>query len=309
VVYIIVSLVALAVTALVLGVTATVASPDRIVRQRLAEIKSGGVPRAAEARKRRQKQREALQGILEALGERVSKDNSAKRAGYIRRLTHEAGYRSPSAPAVFTALRLVSMAGLFAGALSVAALVELSTTMRLCALIAGALLGWMLPFMVLKRKISQRKRALQRGLADALDLMVVCVEAGLGVNQALLRVAEEMDRVSPAISDELTMVTLEMRAGTARDQALKNMADRTGLQDVRAWVNMMVQTDRFGTSIADSLRIHSDTLRTTRKQRAEEAAAKLTVKMLIPLVLFVFPALFVVILGPAVIAFRNFMGN
>jgi tight adherence protein C len=301
--------VAVAVTALVLGVTATVASPDRIVRQRLAEIKAGGVPRAAEARKRRQKQREALQGILEALGERVSKDSSTKRAGYLRRLTHEAGYRTPSAPAVFTALRLVSMAGFFAGALSVAALIDLTPTMRLCALIAGALLGWMLPFMVLKRKIAARKRALQRGLADALDLMVVCVEAGLGVNQALLRVAEEMDRVSPEISDELTMVTLEMRAGTARDQALKNMAERTGLQDVRAWVNMMVQTDRFGTSIADSLRIHSDTLRTTRKQRAEEAAAKLTVKMLIPLVLFVFPALFVVILGPAVIAFREFVGN
>jgi tight adherence protein C len=301
--------VAVAVTALVLGVTATVASPDRIVRQRLAEIKAGGIPRAAEARKRRQKQREALQGILEALGERVSKDNSARRAGYIRKLTHEAGYRSPTAPAVFTALRLLSMAALFAGAMSIAALIELTTTMRLCALIAGALLGWMLPFIVLKRKIAKRKRALQRGLADALDLMVVCVEAGLGVNQALLRVAEEMDRVSPEISDELTMVTLEMRAGTARDTALKNMADRTGLQDVRAWVNMMVQTDRFGTSIADSLRIHSDTLRTTRKQRAEEAAAKLTVKMLIPLVLFVFPALFVVILGPAVIAFRDFVGR
>jgi tight adherence protein C len=301
--------VAVAVTALVLGVTATVASPDRIVRQRLAEIKAGGVPRAAEARKRRQKQREALQGILEALGERVSKDNSAKRAGYIRRLTAEAGYRNPSAPAIFTAARLVSMAGFFAGALSVAALIELTTTMRLCTLIAGALLGWMLPFVVLKRKVLARQRALQRGLADALDLMVVCVEAGLGVNQALLRVAEEMDRVSPEISDELTLVTLEMRAGTARDQALKNMAERTGLQDVRAWVNMMVQTDRFGTSIADSLRIHSDTLRTTRKQRAEEAAAKLTVKMLIPLVLFVFPALFVVILGPAVIAFRAFAGG
>jgi tight adherence protein C len=300
--------VAVAVTALVLGVTATVASPDRIVRQRLAEIKAGGVPRAAEARKRRQRQREALQGILEALGERVSKD-TGRRAGYMRRLTLEAGYRSPTAPAIFTALRLVAMAGCFAGALSLAAVTELSTTMRLMTLITGALLGWMVPFIVLKRKIGARKRALQRGLADALDLMVVCVEAGLGVNQALLRVAEEMDRVSPEISDELTMVTLEMRAGTPRDQALKNLAERTGLQDVRAWVNMMVQTDRFGTSIADSLRIHSDTLRTTRRQRAEEAAAKLTVKMLIPLVLFVFPALFVVILGPAVIAFRNFVGG
>jgi tight adherence protein C len=266
------------------------------------------VPRAVDARRRRQKQRDALQGILEIIGERVSKD-SPKRANYLRRLTLEAGYRRRSAPAVFTALRVVSLAGFFGLALFVATLVDLPSTTRLLVLVTGALLGWMLPFLVLKRKVAKRKRALQRGLADALDLMVVCVEAGLGVNQALLRVAEEMDRVSPEISDELTMVTLEMRAGTPRDEALKNMAERTGLQDVRAWVNMMIQTDRFGTSIGESLRIHSDTLRTTRRQRAEEAAAKLTVKMLIPLVLFVFPALFVVILGPAVIAFREFAGN
>jgi tight adherence protein C len=308
VVYIIVSLVAVAVTSLVLGVTATVASPDRAVRQRLAEIKAGSVPRAADQRRRRQKQRDALQGILEIIGERVSKD-SPKRASYLRRLTLEAGYRRRSAPAVFTALRVVSLAGFLGVALFVATLVDFPSATRLLVLVTGALLGWMFPFLVLKRKIATRKRALQRGLADALDLMVVCVEAGLGVNQALLRVAEEMDRVSPEISDELTMVTLEMRAGTPRDEALKNMAERTGLQDVRAWVNMMIQTDRFGTSIGESLRIHSDTLRTTRRQRAEEAAAKLTVKMLIPLVLFVFPALFVVILGPAVIAFREFAGN
>lgn len=307
-VYIIVSLVAVAVTSLVLGVTATVASPDRAVRQRLAEIKAGSVPRAADQRRRRQKQRDALQGILEIIGERVSKD-SPKRASYLRRLTLEAGYRRRSAPAVFTALRVVSLAGFLGVALFVATLVDFPSATRLLVLVTGALLGWMFPFLVLKRKIATRKRALQRGLADALDLMVVCVEAGLGVNQALLRVAEEMDRVSPEISDELTMVTLEMRAGTPRDEALKNMAERTGLQDVRAWVNMMIQTDRFGTSIGESLRIHSDTLRTTRRQRAEEAAAKLTVKMLIPLVLFVFPALFVVILGPAVIAFREFAGN
>jgi tight adherence protein C len=309
VVYLIVSLVAVSVTALVLGVTATVTSPDRAVRQRLAEIKAGGIPRAAEARRRRQKQRDALQGILEMLGERVSKDSSSKRAGYLRRLTMEAGYKTRSAPAIFTALRVVSTGVCFALGFFLATLVDFPAATRLLVLVAGALLGWMLPFIVLKKQISTRKRALQRGLADALDLMVVCVEAGLGVNQALMRVAEEMDRVSPEISDELTMVTLEMRAGTARDEALKNMAERTGLQDIRAWVNMMIQTDRFGTSIGESLRIHSDTLRTTRRQRAEEAAAKLTVKMLIPLVLFVFPALFVVILGPAVIAFRDFVGN
>jgi len=118
-----------------------------------------------------------------------------------------------------------------------------------------------------------------------------------------------MDRVCPPISDELTMVTLEMRAGTPRDQALRSLAERTGNDDIRAWVNMMIQTDRFGTSIADSLRIHSDTLRTKRHQRAEEEASKLTVKMLIPLVIFVFPAIFIVILGPAVLAMQEFLGG
>jgi tight adherence protein C len=167
----------------------------------------------------------------------------------------------------------------------------------------------MLPFIVLKRKVKARKKALNRGLADALDLMVVCVEAGLGVNQALIRVSEEMDRVSPEISDELTMVTLEMRAGTPRDEALRNLSARTENDDVRAWVNMMIQTDKFGTSIADSLRIHSDSLRTQRRQRAEEAAAKLTVKMIIPLALFIFPAMFVVVLGPVMIMFIEVLGG
>jgi len=309
-VFLIVALVAVSVMALVLGLTtATVGSPDRAVRQRLAEIRTGGVlPRASEARRRRQERSAALQGVLQSLGERVSKD-SPRRATYLRTLTIEAGYRQPSAPAVFTAIRVVSMVALFGLAFFVVTLAQLELSAGFVFLAFGGLLGWMVPFIVLKRKVKARKKALQRGLADALDLMVVCVEAGLGVNQALLRVSEEMDRVSPEISDELTLVTLEMRAGTPRDVALRNLAERTGLPDMRSWVNMMIQTDRFGTSIGESLRVHSDTLRTKRKQNAEEAAAKLTVKMLVPLVLFVFPALFVVILGPAVLAMMEFMNS
>lgn len=307
-VYLIVMLIAVAVTTLVLGVTQIAASPGRVVRQRLAELKTGGVPRAAEARRRRQERREALQGVLEAVGERVT-SGSSKRTTYLRRLMMEAGYRHRNAPAIFTAVRLVSLGAMLLVAFLFVSVLQLDPLLRVTLMMFFPLLGWVAPFTLLKRKIKARKRALQRGLADALDLMVVCVEAGLGVNQALLRVAEEMDRVSPEISDELTMVALEMRAGTPRETALKNMSERTGLDDVRSWVNMMIQTDRFGTSIADSLRIHSDTLRTKRRQRAEEAAAKLTVKMLIPLVLFVFPALFVVILGPAVIIMREFLGS
>jgi tight adherence protein C len=307
-VYLIVTLIAFSVVTLVLGVSSLVAaSPGSVLRQRLAELKQGSnMTRAAEARGRRLDRRQALEGILQALGNRVTGE-SARRISYLRALTLEAGYRSPSAPAVFVAIRLVGAVVGVATAFFLLSLLGARADLRIVVTVMMGLLGWMGPFLVVKRKIRARKRALQRGLADALDLMVVCVEAGLGVNQALIRVAEEMDRVSPEISDELTMVTLEMRAGTPRETALKNMSDRCGIEDVRAWINMMIQTDRYGTSIGDSLRVHSDTLRTKRRQRAEEAAAKLTVKMLIPLVLFVFPALFVVILGPAVLAMREFL--
>jgi tight adherence protein C len=139
-------------------------------------------------------------------------------------------------------------------------------------------------------------------MPDMLDMLVVCVEAGLGLNQALVRVADEIDHVSLVMSEQLALVNLEMRAGTPRDEALKNLADRTGLTDMKSLVGMLIQTDRFGTSVADALRVHSDTMRTKRRQRAEEAAAKTTIKLVFPLVLFVFPAMFVVVLGPSVIA-------
>jgi tight adherence protein C len=309
-VYLIVTLVAFSVITLVMAITGIVAtSPGNVLKQRLAEIKAGtGMTREAEARSRRQSRRQALEGILQALGSRVTGE-SQRRLSYYRRLTLEAGYRGENAATIFVAIRVVAAVGAVGLALFLTSLMEASAQLRIVVIIMLGLLGWMGPFLVVRQKVRARKRDLQRGLADALDLMVVCVEAGLGVNQALLRVSEEMDRVNRQISDELTMLTLEMRAGTPREQALRNMADRCGIEDVRAWTNMMIQTDRYGTSISDSLRVHSDTLRTKRRQRAEEAAAKLTVKMLIPLVLFVFPALFVVILGPAVLAMREFLMN
>jgi tight adherence protein C len=130
---------------------------------------------------------------------------------------------------------------------------------------------------------------------------VVSVEAGLGLNQALVRVSEEIYRISPVLSEQLALVNLEIRAGTSREEALRNLAERTGLQDISSLVGMLIQTDRFGTSVAQALRVHSETMRTKRRQRAEEAAAKTTIKMVFPLVFCIFPALFVVILGPALI--------
>ncbi|MDX1389016.1 MAG: type II secretion system F family protein, partial [Acidobacteriota bacterium] len=158
-------------------------------------------------------------------------------------------------------------------------------------------------------RVKSRQTSLSRALPDTLDLLVVCVEAGLGLNQALVRVSDEVDRISPEMSDELTVVNLEIRAGTPRDEALRRLGERTGVDDIRSLTSMLLQTDRFGTSIADALRVHSDTLRTKRMQKAEEAAAKTTVKMLFPLIFFIFPAIFVVLVGPAVFLFRDFFGG
>src|SRR6185437_5310151 len=167
------------------------------------------------------------------------------------------------------------------------------------AIAAG--LGYMAPDFWLSRMISSRQAAIRLGLADVLDLMVICIEAGLSVDQATSRTADELRRGQPAISDELGLVVLEQRAGRARSEAWKEFADRTGVDSVRNLVSVLVQSEQLGTSVAKSLRIHSETLRTQRRQRVEEQAAKTTIKLVFPLVLFIFPSLFLVTLGPAII--------
>jgi tight adherence protein C len=162
-------------------------------------------------------------------------------------------------------------------------------------------MGWTAPPFYVRFRVKSRQKQILRALPDALDMMVVCVEAGLALNQALLRVSEEIVNVSPLMGEQLALVNLEIRAGTPREEALRNLGDRTGVPDIRSLVAMLIQTDRFGTSIATALRVHADTLRSKRRQRAEEAAAKTTIKLIFPLVFFVFPAMFVVILGPALI--------
>ncbi len=157
----------------------------------------------------------------------------------------------------------------------------------------------MVPNFLLSLRIAKRQKIIQKLLPDAVDLLVICVEAGLGLNQALQRVAVELRHAGDLLSTEISLMNLEVRAGTPRDQALMAMADRAGVADLSSLATMLVQTERFGTSIADSLRIHAESMRTQRQQRAEEAAAKTTIKMVFPLGLCIFPALLVVILGPA----------
>jgi tight adherence protein C len=163
--------------------------------------------------------------------------------------------------------------------------------------------GYLLPGMALGRMAKKRQHQIRLGLPDTLDLLVVSVEAGLGLDQAMQRVGTELDFAHPELSEELRLINLELRAGKARIDALHNLAERTGVDDIISLVAMLVQTDKFGTSVAQSLRVHSDTVRTKRRQRAEEAAAKIGVKMVFPLVFCIFPSIWVVTIGPAVIKF------
>jgi tight adherence protein C len=171
--------------------------------------------------------------------------------------------------------------------------------------VLSALLGFYLPDIWLRQKTDKRKEKILNALPDALDLFVVCVESGMGLDSAIYRVAQEMRLNSLELSDELQLMNLELRAGKSRKDALKNLALRTNLEEINSLVTLLIQTDQFGTSMADALRIYSDSYRTQRYQRAEELAAKLPVKLIFPLVVFIFPALFVVLLGPAAISIYN----
>jgi tight adherence protein C len=175
--------------------------------------------------------------------------------------------------------------------------------------VMGAIVGYLTPSFYIERKVKLRQRRIQNGLPDALDLLIVCLEAGLALDQAILKSSEELQIAHPELADELRLVNVECRAGKPRIEAFKNFASRTKVDDVRSLVAMLVQTDRFGTSVAQALRTHAEVSRTKRRQRAEEAAAKLGVKLVFPLVFCLFPAFYVVTLGPAVIKFKAAFGG
>jgi tight adherence protein C len=237
-----------------------------------------------------------LTGTLKRLGKMAPQSPSDLTKMRLRLV--QAGFRGGEAITVFLGIRL-GLALLTFGVLSSAIIVR----PVLWVALVGAALGYLLPGMALGRMVGRRQHRIRLSLPDALDLLVVSVEAGLGLDQALQRVGEELAFAHGELSDELRLVNLEMRAGKARSEALRNLADRTGVEDLSSLAAMLIQTDRFGTSVARSLRVHSDTLRSKRKQRAEEAAAKTGVKMVFPLVFCIFPAVWVVTIGPAAIKF------
>lgn len=234
---------------------------------------------------------------------RMNQPSSVEETRAVRRQLISAGYRSGKAPIVFLGSRLM-LAVVMVCLLAVVPVQFLgfpTFSNLVFYYVLAAACGYYAPALWLRRAKAARQDALQRAIPDALDLMVVCVEAGLGLDQALGRVGEEVKRTHPELSDELNILALELRTGVSRQEALRNFALRTDLEEVRNLVALLVQTDRFGTSIGQALRVHAEAMRSTRRLKAEELAAKLPVKLLVPLIFFIFPSMFIVLIGPACI--------
>jgi len=234
---------------------------------------------------------------------------SAAEAKKLQKKLMLAGLRSPSAPIKYRAIQLASLVTFPAMVAIVCAFLGRPLNSAVLWILSSFVIGFVLPRYVLKRMILSRQQRVRWGLADALDLMVISIEAGLGLNAAMMKVASELKEVHPDISEEFELANLEIRVGREREEALRNLAERTGVKDLRSLVAMLIQTDRFGTSIARAIRVFSDSLRTKRRQRAEQAAQKAAVKLLFPLACFLFPTLFIAILGPAVLTLIDTLGK
>ena len=277
------------VVVVVFALLAASASPTSVLGARL---------RSLERQRRPEPEKPPMRERLEQVLDPISKalPMSPSETSRTRLWLMQAGYREARHLTIYFGLRALC------ALLGVVIVVVTGIGFNSPAFLVGIpALGLFMPRFVLKRMIRARQHRIQIGLADALDLTVICVEAGLSLDQALSRVGEDLQHAHPELSEEFHLVNLEMRAGKPRPEALRNLAERTGVEDIKSLVAVLVQTDRFGTSVAQALRVHSDGLRTERRQRAEEQAAKTTIKMIPALVVFVLPSMFFVTLGPAVI--------
>jgi tight adherence protein C len=237
----------------------------------------------------------SLSGVVEHLEKIIPK--SQAEVGVTQQRMIRAGYRNESAINVFYGAKFLVPVVLC----TVLLVTGFGSSNPLFMYIAAVGIGFLVPDFWLGRQITKRQAKIRRGLPDVLDLLVICIEAGLSLDQATKRTTEELMSAQPAICDELNIVVLEQRAGRPRADCWKHLAERTDVDSLRNLVSVLIQSEQFGTSIAKTLRVHSDTLRTTRIQKVEEMAAKTTVKLVFPLVLFIFPSLFLVVLGPAMI--------
>src|ERR1700730_16468299 len=296
---ILVIVVFLTVAAVVFAFGAAVVTPSSVLGARLRAL---GGHATQTLQKPTMKFRERFEQALDPISKAIplsASDVSRTRAWLI-----QAGLREPRYASYYLGSRLVL------GAIGVAGVVAFSGFTSMPLLVCVPALGFFIPRFFLKRMIKDRQQRIRIALPDALDLTVICVEAGLALDQALMRVGKDLHHAHPDLSDEFHLVNLEMRAGKPRAEALRNLVDRTGVDDIRSLVGTLIQTDRFGTSVAQALRVHSDSLRTARRQRAEEQAAKTTIKMVPPLVIFILVPFLFVTIGPALIqAYHSLVGK
>ena len=252
---------------------------------------------------------------LTAMAERVANPInriipiSAVEAAKLQKQLLQAGYRSPDAAAAFRAIQIVMVVALPTLVSVICFMLDRPLNNFLIWGLFGVAAGFYLPKYFLLKKTQARKLRITWGLADAMDLMVVAVEAGLGLNAALNRVGEEIKDLHPDLHYEIDIVNLEIRVGRSREEALRNLAERTGVDDIRSFVALLIQADRFGSSIARAVRVFADSLRTKRRQRAEQAAAKASLKLLFPLTCFLFPVIILIILAPSLFALSDMLLN
>jgi tight adherence protein C len=302
IIYVVVLLFATSIALAVVGIAELLPGESRLVTRQLqgiARLSRGEAAAVATSTERKASARARLAELLGRMGKSMQRRESRGRT--IRDLLVQAGYRRPEAVSVFWGTRLAILIALPVVCGGTMLLLGVSAQVGLFAMVWAALVAWLGPKLYLRLRGSARRTEIDRTLPDALDLLVVCMEAGLGLNQAIVRMADEIRHFSPATSDEFVLLNLEMRAGVPRAEALRRLGTRMGVPDLRSLSTMLIQADRFGTSVGQALRVHADTARTRRRQRAEEAAAKTTIKLIFPVVLCVFPSVFVVVLGPAVL--------
>ena len=257
-------------------------------------IEDGGEPEAS-----------TIVSVLHQIGSRVPSseaDITTLRGNLIR-----AGFRSENAVAVFFGCRIFTTFLMLVISLAIEVRMPENTAMRIAMLVSGCAAGWILPGFFLEKRIAKRQEIIRLSLPDALDLMVVSVEAGLGLDQAIQHVARELQVSHPELSEEMQLVTLEMRAGKRRSEALRNFAERTGEPEVRKLMAILIQNDRFGTSMGESLRNHSDFMRTQRRQQAEERAGKVGVKLVFPIFFFILPSMLIVAAGPGLLQIFKYL--
>ena len=297
-----ISTVAIASFIFVIGILYLLATVFDPVRRRLHLLSGGTIDRPETASGHYATTFEPLAGL-------TMPRKDWERSKVNQTLVH-AGFRAPNAITGFYAIKTILIILLPGTVLFLASLFPHYSTKQVAfAMILATFLAVTLPDAILESKARSRKRKLSNGFPDALDLLVVCTEAGLGLNQAIDRVAHEIEDNYPDLSQELELVNVEIRAGVKREDALRDLADRTGLEDIRGLVALLTQSMRLGTGVADTLRVYAEEFRDKRMQRAEELAAKIGTKMIFPLVLCLFPAFFVVILGPAYLAILKTFGH